>query len=91
MQRGILNGQTNILQYQSVNRKLTMCANILRIRKLTINRKLGRMNTMNLLKSMDLKELRAKTRFSSNTIFPTINGGVSQSRNCSFVNYYNMI
>lgn len=44
------------------------------------------MNTMNLLKSMDLKEFRAKARFSSNAIFPTINGGVSQNRNFSFVN-----
>ena len=44
------------------------------------------MNTMNFLKSMDLKELRAKARFSSNAIFPTINGGVSQNRKFSFVN-----
>ncbi len=36
------------------------------------------MNTMNLLKNMDLKEFGAKARLSSNAIFPTINGGVNQ-------------
>lgn len=49
------------------------------------------MSTMNLLKSMDLKELRAKARRFSHYIFPTINGGVSQSRNFSFVNDNNTI
>ena len=39
------------------------------------------MNTMSLLKSMVLKELRAKARTSSKLKFPTINGGVSQINN----------
>lgn len=39
------------------------------------------MSTMNLLKSMDLSELRAKALRFSHHMFPTINGGVSQSLN----------
>jgi len=56
-----------------------MCGNTLKIRKSIIKRKVGRMNTMNLSKSMVLKRLMAKARLISYHIFPIINDGVSQS------------
>jgi len=74
-----LNGQMNILRFLLVSHKLIMCGNTLKIRKSIIKRKVGRMNTMNLSKSMVLKRLMAKARLISYHIFPIINDGVSQS------------
>lgn len=74
-----LNGLMSILRFQLVSHKLIMCANTLRIRKFIIKRKVGRMNTMNLSKSLVLLELMAKAQYHSFHVFPTINGGVSHS------------